>query len=242
MNVLIVDDEPLARERLKKYLKEITGYQTVAVASNGKQALQQIHSLPIDIVLLDIRMPGLCGLTVSRHLAALENPPAVIFTTAFNEHALEAFSSYAIAYLLKPIGKEQLENSLKQAAKLTRSQLTGIGTVAPQRQHICLRGHGGLQLIPIRDIYYFKADAKYTRVHHASGQTLIEDPLNRLGEEFDKQFIRVHRNALVAIEQLDILKKNEDGSFCVCLKATDITFEVSRRHLPKVRALFKGDT
>ncbi|WP_040819905.1 LytR/AlgR family response regulator transcription factor, partial [endosymbiont of Tevnia jerichonana] len=124
MNILLVDDEPLARERLTALLVELGGdYRVVAMAANGEQALQLCDELQVDLLLLDIRMPGIDGLTVAARLAEMATPPAVIFTTAYDEHALQAFEQNAVGYLLKPVRKQRLLQALEQARRLTRPQL-----------------------------------------------------------------------------------------------------------------------
>lgn len=241
MNVLIVDDEPLARARLKKQIESIDGVSVAGEAGDGKQALKAVDQLKPDIVLLDIRMPGMSGLEAGRHLMQLEQPPAVIFTTAYSEHALEAFDAHAIGYLLKPVSVEKLTDALQAAKKLTRVQVEQAGQIDDEaRTHICARVRGNLELINVRDIYYFKADSKYVEVRHHHGQVLIEESLTALEKEFAEYFIRVHRNALVAKKEMLKLEKDNAGRRHISFKQIADTIEVSRRHLPKIRALFKG--
>ncbi len=241
MKVLIVDDEPLARARLQKQIESMDGFDVAGEAADGKAALKQVEQLKPDVVLLDIRMPGMDGLEAGRHLSQMEEPPAVIFTTAYSEHALEAFEAHAIGYLLKPVSQEKLADALQAAKKLTRTQAEEVGQISgDSRTHICARVRGNLELINVSNIYYFKADSKYVEVKHTDGNVLIEESLTALEEEFETRFIRVHRNALVAKDEMLKLEKDDAGHSHLCFKNIDDTIEVSRRHLPTIRALFKG--
>lgn len=240
--VLIVDDEPLARARLRKQVAAIDGYEVVGEAESGLQAIEMATASAADILLLDIRMPGMDGLEVGRHLSMSEHPPAVIFTTAFSEHALEAFQAHAVDYLLKPVREEKLRDALQAAHKLSRAQIQQVDEAldSSTRSHICARVRGDLQLINVTDIYFFKADSKYVEVRYKQGHVLIEESLVSLEKEFAAEFCRVHRNALVAREYIDGLKKDDSGHAHLTLEGIPDTIEVSRRHLPAVRALLKG--
>src|ERR1700720_2558783 len=179
---LIVDDEPPARERLRSLLAEIVDVEVTGEAVNGREALTQTHELAPDVLLLDVRMPGMDGLEAARHLNVLEEPPAVIFTTAFDQYAVEAFEAHAVGYLLKPVRKEQLAASLARAGRVTRAQLQRLAAAAgvERRSHIAARHREGLRLIPIEEVRYFLADQKYTTVRHLKGEDLIEDSLRLL--------------------------------------------------------------
>lgn len=242
MRVMIVDDERPALTRLSGMLEGNSEYQVCCEASNGLEAVRLAEEYKPDIILLDIRMPGMDGLEAARHLAEMEQPPAVIFTTAYGEHALEAFETHAVAYLLKPIRKEKLLEALSVAAKPNKAQLSQIATETQKdkRTHICARVRGNLELIPLIDIYYFYADQKYVTVRHKNGEVLIEEPLKNLEVEFSDEFLRVHRNALVAINIVNGMEKTPEGRFHVRLKGLDETLEISRRHVPQVRSFLKG--
>ncbi len=243
MKVLIVDDEQPARERLARLLAEIPGYEVAGEAANGHEAIERYNALKPEIVLMDIRMPGMDGLETARHLMADETPPAIIFTTAYGDHALEAFDAHAVGYLLKPVRGEKLQEVLHSTQRSTRSQLTPALTDKPSmagpRTHICVRLRGNLQLISVKDILYFRAEDKYVTLQHVEGTALIEDSLVKLEEEFVDSFLRVHRNALVAADRISGLKKLADNTFAVSLKGTEETLDISRRHLAAIRRLIK---
>ena len=186
MKIIIVDDEAPARIRLRSLVDEIGGYEIAGEAANGKEALEITENLKPDILLLDIRMPIMNGLETARHLQEFESAPAVIFTTAYNHHALEAFEANAVDYLLKPIRKEKLKKSLQKVQKLNKAQLSNLKVNDDEntRSHICTRLRGNLTLIPVSDIIYFQADQKYVTVCHKNGEVLIEESLKALEDEF----------------------------------------------------------
>jgi two-component system response regulator AlgR len=211
-------------------------------AGNGEQAIDMVDRLTPDIVLLDVRMPGVDGLEVARHLAALPAPPAVIFTTAFDEYALQAFDSEAVAYLLKPIRAEKLRAALAKAERLSRTQLQQVATAtrtAPHRSHIGVRGRDGLRLIPIDEVLCFQADQKYTTVKHQKGEDLIEDSLKTLEEEFAANFVRIHRNALVNTKYLERIARDASGQHFVHLRGLPDALEVSRRMAGDLKDRFR---
>lgn len=241
MRILIVDDEALARERLRRILEEQHEHTVVGEAGNGQEALQKIDSLHPEVVLLDIRMPGIDGLEVARHLVGMDHPPAVVFTTAYDDYALEAFKVNAVDYLLKPVRPERLTDALKKAIKpnkLQWKQLNRTEDGEPKaRTHISSRTRRGIVLVPIKDIFYFRAEHKYVTVSYQDGEVLIEDTLKELEDEFEDRFFRIHRNCLVAKQYIQSLEKNKEGQSLLYLKGLEEPLEVSRRHLSAVRQL-----
>ncbi len=241
MNVLIVDDERPAIDRLTSMLSGTPEYRVCATATNGLEAIRAAERYKPDIALMDIRMPGMDGLEAARHLSEMEEPPAVIFTTAYYEHALEAFDTQAVAYLLKPIRQEKLLQALEKATKLNRAQLAQLqGPAQKSRTHICARVRGNLELIPISDVYYFQADQKYVTVRHSRGEVLIEEPLKALEDEFAEGFMRIHRNALVAKSRVAGMNKTPEGRFILVLTDIKDSLEISRRHVSEVRRYLKN--
>ena len=241
LRVLIVDDEPPARERLRSLLSEIENVELAGEASNGEEALRMAVDLSPDVVLLDVRMPGIDGIQTARQLGSLTEPPAVIFTTAYDEYAINAFDAQAVGYLLKPIRKERLEAALAQAGRLTRPQLQRIASAGnrERRTHIAARQREGVRLIPIENVLYFFADQKYTTVRHTEGEHLIEDSLRSLEEEFGPAFVRIHRSALVSVRHLQSIERNADGQYFVRIRGCADPLQVSRRMASELRERFR---
>ncbi len=238
MRVLIVDDEKLARERLRELLNEIGGYTTVGEAANGNEAVEKTIALNPDVLLMDIRMPLMDGLEAAMHLMGMDNPPAVIFTTAHDQHALHAFELNAVDYLLKPIRKDRLAAALAKANKLTLKQLKQVGQAQDEpmvRSHISVHLRGNIRLVPVQEIVYFMADSKYVTVRTAGEEHLIEDSLINLEEEFGERFLRIHRNALVSTKAIKGIEKNAAGGWQVVLNNLNTKLDVSRRHVADVR-------
>ena len=239
MRVLIVDDEKLARDRLRELLNEIGGHTIVGEAMNGNEAIERTMELNPDVLLMDIRMPGMDGLEAAIHLMGMENPPSVIFTTAYDQHALNAFEVNAVDYLLKPIRKDRLAGALDKAQKLTLQQLRDVNEAQDQpnaRTHISVHLRGNIRLVPVQEILYFMADSKYVTVRTAAEEHLIEDSLVNLEKEFgDKIFLRIHRNALVATAFIKGIEKSPAGTWQVSLKGLEKKLDVSRRHAASVR-------
>ena len=246
MKVLIADDEKPARDRLRQLLDDLKDYEVVAEAANGQEAVTLASETTPEIALLDIRMPGMDGIEAAHHLNSLDNPPAVVFTTAYDEYAIDAFEARAIGYVLKPVRRERLANALEHAAKLASSTLHDVAAASnleSSRKHVCARSHGQLKLIPVNDVHYFRADQKYVCVHHAQGQDLIDESLKSLEEEFADDFVRIHRGAVVAVDKIERLEKTADGKHHVVLRnepQDDDELTISRRHLADVRRRLKG--
>lgn len=246
MKILIVDDEPPARDRLRQLIDDSGEHEVIGEAGNGREALDLARQKKPDVILLDIRMPGMDGIETAHHLNQGDAPPAVVFTTAYDEYAIEAFETNAIGYVLKPVRRERLAQALERAARLTDEALADIGQqsgVTTGRKHLCARLHDELKLIPVSDVRYFVADQKYVSVVHTDGRDLIEESLKSLESEFAGRFVRIHRAALVAIDAIDTLKRDDDGRTRVILRVEqgDDELVVSRRHVANVkRRLKKG--
>ncbi|NOZ10536.1 MAG: response regulator transcription factor [Gammaproteobacteria bacterium] len=242
MKILIVDDEKLARVRLRELIQKIGGHNIVGEAINGSDAIEKTMKYAPDVLLMDIRMPVMDGLEASMHLASMESPPSVIFTTAYDEHALEAFEVNAVDYLLKPIRKERLAMALDKVHSLTLNQLREVNRAQEEpssRSHISVHLRGRINLIPVQDIIYFQADAKYVTVRTATEQHLIEDSLVSLEEEFEEMFLRIHRNALAATAYIRGIEKHPSGRWQVLFQHIDDRLDVSRRHTAGVRRWVK---
>ncbi|MBW3550279.1 MAG: LytTR family DNA-binding domain-containing protein [Proteobacteria bacterium] len=240
MTVVIADDEPLARDRLRSLLREQPGVEVVAEAGDGQHALHACAEHEPDLVLLDIAMPGIDGLEAARHLAAFEPRPAVVFCTAYDAHALSAFEAEAIDYLVKPVRPERLAAALERVRTFAAGRgRNGPAPAGQRRSHLCARLRGSLRLIPIEDVHYLQAEEKYVVVHHARGEDLIEESLKSLEEEFAECFIRIHRNCLVARHEIVELKRCPDGHVHAVLRHGKQPLEVSRRCVAGLREMLK---
>ena len=242
MRVLIVDDEALARARLRDLLADC-GQTVPAVvvgeAANGREALAAVCDLKPDVLLLDIRMPEIDGIETAEHLLKLDAPPAVIFTTAYDNYALKAFEVNAIDYLLKPIRDERLVAALEKAQAMTATRLEALKAAAGKaRTHLSITDRGRIVLVPVVEVVYLKAELKYVTVRTAEKEYLIEESLSRLEQEFGERFVRVHRNCLVARAFVTGFQRVSDASeegehagsgWAVTLRGVTETLPVSRR-------------
>ena len=236
MKVILVDDEPIARDRLRQLLVDVGDVDIVAEAGDGIEALHACAAHDPDLVLLDIAMPGVDGLEVARHLAAFEPRPAVVFCTAFDAHALSAFEAQAIDYLVKPVRAERLSAALERVRTFAAGRQHAETANGAERTHLCARLGGSLRLIPVEEVHYLQAEEKYVVVHHARGRDLIEESLKSLEDEFGERFVRIHRNCLVARHELMELRRDGDGHVHAVLRHGEHPLEVSRRCLPQLRA------
>jgi len=246
LRVLIVDDEAPARHRLHDVLADCAdqlAVDIVAEADNGLDALTLIQQQPVDVVLLDIRMPGMDGLECAAHINRLTAPPAIIFSTAYDAYACQAFDLNAVDYLLKPVRAERLVRALSRAHRLNRNVLEQLRDALPKaRSHLSLNEKGRIVLIPVDDILYLKAELKYVTVRTTAREFLIEESLTHLENEFDPVFLRIHRNCLVARERIREIGKlpgDEDGHF-LRLDGLDERLMVSRRQYSALREKIKS--
>ncbi len=238
MRVLIADDEAPARARLAALLADAgSEYELVAQVANGAEVLNCCDQQPVDLVLLDIRMPGMDGIQAALSLSGRSHPPAVIFVTAFDEHALAAFEANAIDYLLKPVRPERLLRALDKARALSREQAAILTT---ETAYLSASYRGGVLRIPVSEIVFLRADSKYVEVWHADGMALSEESLRAIEERLPGMFMRVHRNALVSRRSVRALRKDSSGRLMLALCGSDEVVEVSRRHAAEVRRLLRG--
>jgi len=237
MKLLVVDDEPLARERLVQIVKDLEYSDSILSAGNGLRAVELCQSDKPDVILMDIRMPGMDGLEAAEHISQMEKAPAIIFITAYDEYALDAFKVHAVDYLLKPVREEKLKEALDRACQLNRAQLSAIKSESSGRTNITAKISGNIKLIPVEEILYFQAEQKYVTVKYLSGETIIEDTLKELQAEFENDFVRIHRNALVAKKFITGIHKDGEGKSYVTLQDSERELEISRRHLSAVKKL-----
>jgi two-component system, LytTR family, response regulator AlgR len=242
LKVFISDDEQPARERLRTLLEDIAAElptKVVGEARNGVEAIELLPPSGAQVLLLDIQMPGMGGLEVARHLARLAAPPRIIFITAHDRHAVEAFELNALDYLLKPVRAERLAAALKKATVPDNARLEQAAE-AP-REYLSLAERNRIVLLPVRDILYLRAEEKYVTVRTRSREHLVEEPLIALEKEFAARFIRIHRNCLVARAAIRGFERapGEEGEahWLVVLDGLEERLPVSRRQWPAVRDL-----
>ena len=238
MRILIVDDEPLARRRLASQIEDLAIGEVVGEADDGLACLAAIEGLAPDVVLLDVRMPGMDGLEVARHLRNLSAPPIVIFTTAYDQHALAAFESHALDYLLKPVRSERLRDALQRAEtlRLGREVLAEQApTALGRRRHVSAVVGGALRLMPVSEVLYFQADQGYVSAVSKHTSLLLKDSLRALEDEFAADFVRIHRNALLAPAHVRGLERDGEGNVSVVLEGRPERLLVSRRLIAQVR-------
>ncbi|MEO6080182.1 MAG: LytTR family DNA-binding domain-containing protein [Steroidobacteraceae bacterium] len=234
LRALVVDDEQPARARLAALLLELGQVEVVGEARNATEALQRIEELAPDLLYLDVRMPGMSGLELARHLGSLDDPPAIIFTTAHDEHAMEAFEAEAVGYLLKPVRKEKLAAATQRAQQLTQRQLGSVASVAP-RTHLAVRQRDGIRLLRLDDVIRLVAEQKYTTVHHTGGEDLIDDSLRTLAAELGDRFVRIHRSALVNRNFIEAVERNAEGHHLIRLRGVSEPMQVSRRLVAELK-------
>lgn len=245
MKVMVCDDEALARDRLTRLIERVPKYVVVAEAEHGMQAVNVVMSHQPDVLFLDIEMPGMNGIEAAEHISKLEHPPAIIFCTAYDEYAVQAFKVNAAGYLLKPVRQEDLINALNNCNFLNRAQLLRIekeikqtSEELPHRTHVSAKTHRGIELIPIEDICYFKADQKYVTVRHVGGEVLVDETLKEFEDSLGG-FVRVHRNALVSVHRIDGLDMVSAGHYLVRFKEIEDRVQVSRRHVAGLRRMLQ---
>ncbi|UCV11212.1 response regulator transcription factor [Dechloromonas denitrificans] len=205
LKILIVDDEPLARARLRELLGDIASQlptEIVGEAGNGLAALDFLRDHAVDVVLADIRMPGMDGIELAGHLGSLARPVAVIFTTAYDNYAVQAFDLNALDYLLKPVRTQRLLTALQKVGNPLpdAALLADIGhkVRGSGRSHLSSHERGRLLLVPVAEVLYFRADTKYVTARTVDREYLLDDSLTHLEAEFAERFIRLHRAVLVA--------------------------------------------
>ena len=252
IKVLVVDDEPPARTRMAQLLADCAGQMAltqVGQADGGLAAIEAVTRLQPDVVLLDIAMPDMNGIEVARHLAQLEDPPAIIFVTAFEEHALQAFEVQALDYLTKPVRAQRLLAALQRATRMVTREprLEQLAqSLGAARTQISVSERGRLVLVPVGDIVYLRAELKYVTIRTVGREYLTEESLTALESEFGERFVRIHRNALVArgfIAGSQRVKagpagegESAEGHWEILLRGMDERLPISRRQWPAVKA------
>lgn len=237
LKVVIADDESPARSRIRDLLEDCASsfpIELVGEAASGRELIALFEKTPADVVLLDIRMPEMDGLEAAQHLLKFQEPPSVIFTTAYNDHALQAFELHAVDYLVKPIRLRRLHDALTRARAITPLRLDVLHRIAPEpRSHLSVQERGKVMLIAVRDILYLRAELKYVTVRTAAREYLVEESLSRLEQEFADQFVRIHRSCLVAKAHIVGFEKDSleagESRWMVLLNGLEEKLPVSRR-------------
>ncbi len=244
LRIILADDEPLARARLASLLGDLPAdlpTEVVAEAADGEAAVRRAADTPADVVLLDVQMPGMNGLEAARHIAALPDAPAVVFVTAHDEHALRAFELRALDYLLKPVRRERLREALSRV----RPPLPpNAETSAPRRTHFSVQELGRVWRVPVADVLYLRAELRYVTARTREREYLLDESLVRLEEEFDADFLRIHRNCLVARRHLLGFQRQADegeGHWLAVLRDWPERLPVSRRQAHVAKDFAAGD-
>ncbi|WP_269531627.1 LytTR family DNA-binding domain-containing protein [Chitinimonas sp. BJYL2] len=242
LRLFLVDDEPLALSRLQDLLAECRPnypHEVVGTAQTGTEAVEKLVQHPADLVLTDINMPGMNGLELARHLGRLHHRPAVVFCTAHDEFAVQAFEVHALDYLLKPIRIERLAAALARAREMPHANhdtLAALSTSA--RRYFSVAERGRVRLVPVDAVLYLKAELKYVTLKTREAEFLLEESLTQLETEFGERFLRIHRNCLVAREKLLGFERDHDegeGHWVAVLDGCADKLPVSRRQAHVVR-------
>jgi two-component system, LytTR family, response regulator AlgR len=245
LKTLIVDDEALARSRMRTLLRDCSSpaAEVVAEASQGAEAQQHLATMALDLVLLDVHMPGVDGIEVARALRSNPGAPAVVFVTAHATHAVTAFELDAVDYLTKPVRAERLQQALQKAERFLKERraLQAAAPAAPET--VLIQDRGRAERVPLSEVLYLKSEYKYLTVRTATRSHILDGSLNEFEERYPNRFLRVHRNALVARSAIRALEKYDDGEdaegWALRLDAIPEPVAVSRRQLAAVREVLK---
>jgi two-component system response regulator AlgR len=245
LRVIIVDDEAPARSRIRDLLEDCAATMALQVAgeaASGSELLDLLQRTPADVVLLDIRMPEMDGIEAAQHLQKLPEPPAVIFTTAYDSYALQAFELHALDYLVKPIRLRRLHDALTRVRSITPLSLDVLQQIAPEpRRHLSVQERGRVILVPVDKVLYMRAELKYVTIRTMEREYLLEESLTRLEQEFGERFVRIHRSCLVAREYVDRFEREgdtgSDGGWVVRLRGLEERLPVSRRQQHVIKDL-----
>lgn len=247
LRIVIVDDEAPARSRMRDLLADCASQVPLAIeaeADSGRAVLALLGERAVDVVLLDIRMPEMDGIEVAQHLQKLANPPAVVFTTAYDAYAIRAFEVHAVDYLLKPIRAGRLREALSRVRSSAQLRPEVLRELQPNpRAFLSAQERGKISLIPIGDVIYLKAELKYVTVRDSRREYLVDESLTRLEHEYSGRFVRVHRNCLVAKHAIRGFERSTgdsgEGNWLVVLDGCDEKIAVSRRQQHIVREFGK---
>lgn len=255
MRTLIVDDEELARVNLRLALSEHPHCQLLGECASAGAALALLERQPADLVFLDITMPNASGLELARQLSNMTPPPLVIFVTAYQAHALEAFDVHALDYLLKPIDDERLARAIERAGALLAQRQQAAyagalrayadGAITPDSapsypDHLSVRSVGRIERILLDDVFWMSSAGNYVELHLAKRSVLHRQPLGQLERELDpERYVRIHRGAIARTDQLDTLTITRDGNYLLSLRC-GVQLAVSERYAAPLRQRMHG--
>jgi two-component system response regulator AlgR len=237
LSVLIVDDEAPARARLRDLLGDVRPEQPnriVGFAANGDEALRLVEAESPDVVLADIRMPGMDGVMLAERLHGLDSPPVIIFTTAYEQYAVQAFDLAVADYLVKPVRATRLAEALDKARKLGRQP----AEPGPAAKPLSVTERGRVLLVPIESVLFLRAEQKYVTARTPEREYLLDESLVHLEEAYPDRFVRIHRNCLVARAAVAGVEReaNEgEGRWLIVLKDYEEQLPISRRQWPLVK-------
>jgi two-component system LytT family response regulator len=240
--VVIVDDEPLARSIVKEYLQKQTGLQLMQECGDGFEGVKAIQQHNPDLIFLDIQMPKINGFEM---LELLDNPPAVIFTTAFDEYAIKAFEAHAVDYLLKPFNQERFDKAIskwmeqaKDVVKENTKDLLETASLSPsQAQRVVIKDGSKIKIIPAHEIYFLEAADDYVKVHTKDGYFLKNKTMSHFEQVLDaNHFVRSHRSYIINISQITRIDPYEKDNHIAVLKS-GAKVPISRGGYAKVRSV-----
>lgn len=240
ISALVVDDEPLARNRLRRLLDDL-GVDVLGEGCDGNQAIELLNRYAVDMLFLDINMPAKDGLAAADEIMrTIERPPSIVFCTAYDEYAIQAFKANASAYLLKPVTREDLTEVIERAAQVNRMQLRRLEAQAESSSTLAIGVEQAIENVEIEKIAYFRSVDKHVFALLADrGEVLVDFTLKELESKFAPSFVRCHRNALLNRPYLVKLSRDDDGKSFVHMKNCEAVFQVSRRHLSDVKKCFR---
>ncbi|QOF79942.1 LytR/AlgR family response regulator transcription factor [Variovorax sp. 38R] len=245
LKTLIVDDEALARSRLRTLLRDCTSpaAEVTAEAAQGEEALAHLAAMDLDLVLLDVHMPGVDGIEVARALRSRPDAPAVVFVTAHASHAVTAFELEAVDYLTKPVRAERLQQALQKAERFLKERRASQPAAEATPESVLIQDRGRAERVPLSEVLYLKSEYKYLTVRTATRSHILDGSLNDFEERYPNRFLRVHRNALVARSAIRALERYDDGEdaegWALRLDSVPEPVAVSRRQLAAVREMLK---
>jgi two-component system LytT family response regulator len=241
--VIIIDDEPLARSIVIEYIQHFLDLVVCQVCSNGYEGVKAIQQYKPDLIILDIQMPKINGFEM---LELIENPPAVIFATAFDEYAIKAFEAHAIDYLLKPFNQDRFEKAIKKwreqknssvGEKQTKQLLDDVALTAPQNQRIVIKDGSKIKIIPVQDIFYLEAADDFVKVFTKEGYFLKNKTMSHFEQVLDaSQFVRSHRSYIINLQQITRIDPYEKDNHVAILRS-GAKVPVSRTGYPKLKAI-----